>query len=169
MRTITLQGNPIEIPSETLAVGSSVPDFTFQVVTAEGPKPKGLTDYRGKTVVFSVTPSVDTGVCSIQAKKFDSEVAGLPESIQVVNVSADLPYALGRFAKEAGAENMQYASDHLALSFGNAFGIVIPSHRLLQRSALVVDPSGTLVYAEYVPEWTDLPDFDAALAAARAV
>lgn len=163
MRTITLQGNPIEIPTDGLRVGSNVPDFTFLAVTPEGPKPKSPADYADKTVLFSVTPSIDTGICATQAKKFDEMVT---ENIAVVNVSADLPFALARFAEQA--TNMEFASDHKDLSFGNAFGIVIPSHRLLQRSAFVVDSAGILTYAEYVPEWTDLPDFDAAIAAARA-
>jgi len=166
MRTITLQGNPLEIPTEVLPVGSKVPDFEFLAVTAEGPKPKRLSDYAGKTVLFSVTPSIDTGVCSTQAKNFDERVGRLPEGVAMVNVSADLPFALDRFAKDAGLANMEFASDHKDLSFGKAFGVVIPSHRLLQRSAFVVDPQGTLTYAESVPEWTDLPDFDAALTAA---
>lgn len=169
MRTITLQGNPIDIPADQLKVGDRVPVFEFQAQTPEGAKPKRLTDYAGKTVIFSVTPSIDTGVCSIQAKKFDEQAAVLPENIQVVNVSADLPFAQARFATESGSSHIEFASDHMDLSFGNAFGVVIPSHRLLQRSAFVVDPTGTLAYAEYVPEWTDLPDFDKAIEAAKAV
>src|SRR5688500_4452496 len=112
MRTITLQGNPIEIPSDQLAVGSRVPDFEFQVVTPDGPQPKRLTDYAGQTVLFSVTPSIDTGVCSTQAKGFDDQAAALPEGIHVVNVSADLPFALARFAKESGSSHVEFASDH---------------------------------------------------------
>ncbi|MEO7453522.1 MAG: thiol peroxidase [Fimbriimonadales bacterium] len=167
MRTITLTGNPIEIPTDTLSVGSEVPDFEFQVVTPDGPKPKKLSDYAGKTVLFSVTPSIDTGLCATQAKNFDEQSAQLPEGIQVVNVSADLPFASARFAKDAGLTHMEFASDHKDMAFGKAFGIVIPSHRLLQRSALVVDGNGTLVHAEYMNEWTELPDFDAAMEAAR--
>jgi thiol peroxidase len=166
MRTITLQGKPIEVSSDQLAVGSQVPAFEFQVVTPEGPKPKRLSDYSGQTVLFSVTPSIDTGVCATQAKKFEEQVAALPEGVKVVNVSADLPYAQARFAQEAGISHIEFASDHKDLSFGKAFGVVIPSHRLLQRSAFVVDGSGKLIHAEYVPEWTDLPNFDAAIKAA---
>ena len=169
MRQITLNGNPIEVPSDQLEVGAQVPDFEFQVVTADGPQPKRLTDYAGKTVVFSVTPSIDTGVCSIQAKEFDAQAAALPEEVQVVNVSADLPFAQDRFAKESGSSHIEFASDHKDLSFGNAFGVVIPSHRLLQRSAFVVDKNGKLAYAEYVPEWTDQPDYEKALEAAKGI
>jgi thiol peroxidase len=169
MRTITLTGNPIEVTADELTVGSQVPSFEFQVVTAEGPKAKRLSDYAGQTVLFSVTPSIDTGICATQAKNFDEKAAALPDGIKVVNVSADLPFASARFAEDAGLSHIEFASDHKDLSFGTAFGIVIPSRRLLQRSAFVVDGNGKLVHAEYVSEWTDLPDFDAAMAAARSV
>lgn len=161
-RTITLQGAPIEIPTDELQVGAQIPDFEFLAVTGNGPQPKRLSDYAGKVVVFSVTPSIDTGVCSTQARQFDERAASLPEGVQVVNVSADLPFAQARFAMEAENKNLEYASDHKDLSFGEAFHVVIPSHRLLQRSVFVVDGSGKLAYAEYVPEWTNLPDYEAA-------
>src|SRR5688572_4735477 len=134
MREVTLNGTPYEVEGNELKVGDKVPDFEFQVVTPDGPQPKRLTDYAGQTVLFSVTPSIDTGVCSTQAKGFDDQAAALPEGIHVVNVSADLPFALARFAKESGSSHVEFASDHKDLSFGSAFGVVIPSHRLLQRS-----------------------------------
>lgn len=168
MRQVTLNGTPYEVSGEDMAVGTQVPDFEFQVVTPDGPKPKRLSDYAGETVLFSVTPSIDTGVCAMQAKSFDEKAAALPVGVKVVNVSADLPFAQARFAQESGSSHIEFASDHRDLSFGRAFGVVIPSHRLLQRSAFVVDGSGKLVYAEYVPVWTDLPDFDKAIESALA-
>jgi thiol peroxidase len=167
MREVTLNGTPYAIDGNELKVGDKVPDFEFQVVTPEGPKPKRLSDYAGQTVLFSVTPSIDTGVCATQAKDFNSRAGSLPENVKVVNVSADLPFAQARFAQETGSSNIEFASDHKELSFGRAFGVVIPSHRLLQRSVFVVDGEGKLAYAEYVPVWTDLPDFDAAIEIAK--
>lgn len=167
MRQVTLNGTPYEVEGNALQVGDQVPDFEFQVVTPEGPKPKRLSDYAGQTVLFSVTPSIDTGVCATQAKNFDEKAAALPEGVKVVNVSADLPFAQARFAKESESSHIEFASDHKDLSFGRAFGVVMPAHRLLQRSAFVVDGNGRLIYAEYVPVWTDLPDFDTAINAAQ--
>ena len=120
MRQVTLNGTPYEVTGEQLQVGAQVPDFEFQIVTPEGPKPKRLSDYAGQTVLFSVTPSIDTGVCATQAKNFDDQAAALPGGIKVVNVSADLPFAQDRFAKESGSSHIEFASDHKDLSFGNA-------------------------------------------------
>jgi len=167
MRQVTLGGTPYDVEGYELRVGDQVPDFEFQAVTPDGPKPKRLSDYAGQTVLFSVTPSIDTSVCATQAKTFDEKVAALPAGIKFVNVSADLPFAQARFAKESESSHIEFASDHKDLSFGRAFGVVITSHRLLQRSAFVVDGSGKLLHAEYVPVWTDLPDFDEALRAAK--
>ena len=167
MRQVTLNGTPYEVSGQELQVGAQVPDFEYQVVTPEGPKAKRLSDYAGQTVLFSVTPSIDTGVCATQAMSFDDQAASLPEGVKVVNVSADLPFAQDRFAKESGSSHIEFASDHKDLSFGKAFGVVIPSHRLLQRSAFVIDGNGKLIHAEYVPVWTDLPDFDSAIKATK--
>ena len=167
MRQVTLNGQPHPVSGDELQVGAQVPDFEFQVVTPDGPKPKRLSDYAGQTVLFSVTPSIDTGVCATQAKNFDDQAAALPEGIKVVNVSADLPFAQARFAKDSGSGHIEFASDHKDLSFAKAFGVVLTDDRLLQRSAFVVDGNGTLRYAEYVPVWTDHPNFDAAIAAAK--
>lgn len=167
MRKVTLNGTAYEVSGQELTIGSQVPDFEFQVVTPDGPKPKRLSDYAGKTVLFSVTPSIDTGVCAVQAKNFDDRAASLPDGVKIVNVSADLPFAQDRFAKESGSSHIEFASDHKDLSFGKAFGVIIPSHRLLQRSAFVVDGSGRVIHAEYIPIWNDPPNFDAALNAAK--
>ena len=143
MRQVTLNGTPYEVTGEQLQVGAQVPDFEFQIVTPEGPKPKRLSDYAGQTVLFSVTPSIDTGVCATQANNFDDQAAALPGGIKVVNVSADLPFAQDRFAKESGSSHIEFASDHKDLSFGKAFGVVIPGHRLLQPVRMrTIEPPG---------------------------
>ena len=111
--------------------------------------------------------SLDTGVCSEQTKRFAGEISGLPENVEVLTVSADLPFAQGRWC---GAEEVEMTtlSDHRELSFANAYGVLIKELKLLTRAIFVVDAENKITYVEVVPEMTDHPDYDAALAAVGA-
>ncbi|MBA3725604.1 MAG: thiol peroxidase [Armatimonadetes bacterium] len=167
MRTVTTKGSPVPVEGDELHAGDKAPDFELKQATANGIVPCTLADYAGKTLILSVTPSIETSVCATMAKRFNEEASSLPDSVKVLNVSTDLPQAQARFGEEAGANKIEFASDHLETSFGRAYGVLIPPLRQLARSVFVVDPSGMIAYAEYVSEIVDLPDFDAAFAAAR--
>ena len=126
-----------------------------------------LADYTGKTVLLSVVPSVDTPVCAIQTKKFNEKAASLPESVEIVTVSTDLPFAQARFCTEQGIDKLKSLSDHRDTGFGKAYGVLItegPFTRVLSRALFVIGPDGVLKHAQYVPEVADEPDYDAALA-----
>jgi len=167
MRTVISKGSPLPLEGSELRVGDKAPDFDLRQATPGGIVPRKLADYAGKTLILSVTPSIETSVCAAMAKRFDDGVSSLPDSIKVLNVSTDLPQAQARFGREAGANKIEFASDHLETSFGRAYGVLIPPLRQLARSVFVVDPNGMIAHAEYVPEIGDLPDFDAAFAAAK--
>ena len=122
----------------------------------------------GRRVVVSIFPSVDTGVCAASVRNFNKEAAGLDNTI-VVNVSHDLPFALGRFCAAEGIENVITTSAFRS-SFGQDFGVTMtdgPLEALLARAVVVVNPAGEVVYTELVPEITNEPNYEAALAAVK--
>lgn len=166
MTEITFRGDPIHTAGSLPAVGSAAPEFTLtgldlaDVVSA---------DFAGSTLVLNIFPSLDTGVCAASVRRFNEEAASL-EGAVVLNVSADLPFAQGRFCGAEGIENAKTASAFRS-DFGAAYGVVMsdgPLAGLLSRAVVVVDGAGTVTYAEQVPEIGQEPDYDAALAAARA-
>jgi len=147
-----------------LEVGDVAPSFALlnnqlQVVKKE--------DFPGKVLLLSVAPSLDTPVCALQAKRFNQELGTLPASVAALMVTADLPFAQSRFC---GAEGVVLTtlSDHLEMAFGDAYGTHIRELRLECRALFVVGKDGLLKHVEYVPEVTEHPDYDKALAVARA-
>src|SRR5262249_57725508 len=116
--------------------------------------------------LFSVVPSLDTQVCSLQTKKFDEAVAALGDKVATYAVSLDLPFAQKRFCGSESVKNLQTLSDVHDQSFGKNYGVLIEGLPLplLARSVFVVDPAGKIAYLEIVPEVTSHPNYDAALA-----
>ncbi|MDV6377537.1 thiol peroxidase [Sporosarcina sp. GW1-11] len=164
MVQVTFKNNPIHLLGTEVKVGDTAPDFT---VLSNELKPVTLDDSKGKVRLISVVPSVDTGVCSIQTKRFNDEASSLGDDVEVLTISADLPFAQARWKAEEGVENLHLYSDHRDLSFGTAFGTAIEELRLLTRSIFVVDRNDQVTYVEYVSEATDHPDYDAAIKAVK--
>ena len=158
---VTFKGNALTLIGPELKAGDNAPDF--RVLNGEL-KEFGLKDFAGKIKIISVTPSLDTPVCDIQARRFNKEVAGLAADVAVLNVSMDLPFAISRFCTSAGIDKVLALSDHRNASFGMAYGVLIKEMRLLARSVFIIDKNDSIRYMQIVPEVTDLPDFDAALA-----
>ena len=161
---ITFKGAPMTLLGSPAEAGNRAPDFTLR---ANNMTTRSLADYKGKTLIFSVVPSLDTGVCDLQTRRFNAEAAGLGDGVRILTVSCDLPFAQARWCGLAGADQLETLSDYYDLSFGMAYGVVIKELRLLTRSIFVVNPKGILTYAEIVPEVASEVNFDAALAAAR--
>jgi thiol peroxidase len=161
---VTMKGNPVTLVGPDLAVGDRAPDFT--AVDRDLHEVK-LSDFAGRVVVISSVVSVDTSVCAVQTKRFSAETEKLPEDVVVLTLSADLPFALGRFCTAEGAGETVALSDHRDMSFGEAYGVLIKGLRLLARSVWVVDRDGRIVHKEIVSEVTNHPDYDRALGAAR--
>ncbi len=159
---ITFLGGPLTLVGPEIKAGQKAPDFT---VLDNGLAAKSLKDFAGKTVVISVTPSLDTPVCDAQLRKFNDSATKLGDDVVVLNLSMDLPFANKRFCTVAGIEKAVTLSDHRDASFGSAYGVLIKELRLLARSIFVVGKDGVVKYAEIVPEVTHHPDYDKALAA----
>jgi thiol peroxidase len=144
--------------------GDLSPEFTVLTGRLE---PYSLHDGKGQVRIINVVVSLDTPVCDAQTRRFNDEVADL-EGVEVLTVSADLPFTQARWAKEAGiGDHVKMLSDHRDLSFGTAYGIAVKELRLLGRGLFVLDPDNNVVHAEYVGELTNHPDYDSAIAAAK--
>ncbi|MCC6730834.1 MAG: thiol peroxidase [Chthonomonadales bacterium] len=166
-RTCTMRGTRFPLIGPELHPGDPAPDFRLVQRSAEGLKDVTLADFAGKTLILSVVPSLDTPVCEIQTVRFNDEVGSLPVDAEVLTVSMDLPFAQARFCSDKGTHRIQTASDHRDGRFGEAYGTLIEPLRLECRAAFVVGPDRTIRYAEYVPEITDQPNYDAVVASAR--
>lgn len=165
-RTVIMGGNSYDVVGPVLAVGQNAPDFTLIQKGDSGLREVKLADFAGNVLLLSVVPSLDTGVCAKQTKRFNEEAANLPSNVKVLTVSVDLPWAQARFCGE-NSISIPTASDHLDVAFGKAYGTYVPHFRFEQRAIFVIDPAGEIKYVEYVPEIGLEPNYDAALAAAR--
>ena len=161
---VTLGGNPLTVNGEQLNVGDKAPDFNL---IANDMSNVSLNDSAGKVRLISVVPSLDTGVCDAQTRRFNEEAASLGDSVIILTVSADLPMAQKRWCGAAGVDRVQTLSDHRDMNFGTAYGTYIDEVRLEQRSIFVVDQDDTVRYVEYVPEVGHHPDYEAALTAVK--
>jgi thiol peroxidase len=166
-RTVTFKGNPVTLAGPELKPGSPAPNYTgLNVLT-----PVTLADTPAKARLFSVVPSLDTGVCSLQTKKFEEGIKSLEDKVACYTVSLDLPFAQKRFCTTENISAIQTISDVHNHSFGKNWGVLIESGLplpLLARAVFVVDKAGKITYAEYVSEVTNHPNYDAALAALQA-
>ena len=165
MANITLQGNEIHTSGNLPELGTVAPDFTL---VAEDLSEKTLSDFAGKKVVLNIFPSIDTGVCAASARKFNEEASALDNTV-VVNVSKDLPFALGRFCASEGLQNVMNLSDYRG-NFGENYGLTIadsPLKGLLSRAVVVLDENGVVKYTEQVPEIAQEPNYAAALEAVK--
>lgn len=163
---ITFKGNPMTLAGKAVEVGQVAPDFKLHYFEG-GLKTLSLADLKGKPFLLSVVPSLDTGVCAIQTKKFNQAVAELGDKITAVIVSLDLPFAQNRFCGAEGITNMRVGSDYMDRAFGQSYGTLIEELKILCRAIFVVAPDGKLVHVEYVSEVTSEPNYDAAMTALK--
>lgn len=162
---VTFKGNPLTLVGDEVNVGDQAPDFTVHKNLMET---ISLSDLKGKTVVLSVAPSVDTGVCAMQLKAFNKQAAAL-DGVEIVNITRDLPFALGRFCGAEGVDKVTAASDALLWDFGEKYGVLMKELHLLARSVFVIDGAGKVAYKEIVPEMTTEPNYAAAIEAVKAL
>jgi thioredoxin-dependent peroxiredoxin len=164
--SITFKGTPMTLVGEPVRTGQQAPDFTLHYFEG-GLKTLKLADLRGKPTLLSIVPSLDTGVCAIQTRKFNQSLAAMSDSINAVTISEDLPFAQNRFCGAEGIKSMRVASDYQDRNFGRNWGLLIDQLKLLARSIYVLDSQGKVVYSELVPEVAQEPNYDAALAALK--
>lgn len=157
---ITFQGEPLHLQGEQIRIGDKAPDFVAIKNDLSG---FILNSLKGKKVIISSMPSVDTPVCELQTIKFNNEAAK-HEDVHVITISEDLPFALGRFCANKGISSAMTLSDYKDHDFGHKYGLLIKELNLLARAVIVVDREGIVKYVEIVPEITHEPNYEKALA-----
>jgi thiol peroxidase len=162
MADITLQGNPVHTVGNLPAKGSKAPEFNL---VQKDLSPISLSEYRGKRVILNIFPSLDTDTCAASVRRFNKEVSEQDNNV-VICISADLPFAAGRFCSTEGLENVFTASVFRDTRFGQDYGVLFsdgPLEGLLSRAVVVIDEEGKVLYTEQVPEIVDEPDYERAL------
>lgn len=162
----TLHGKALTLLGPELKVGDKAPDF---VLNKDLMTEVTLADFEGKIKLISVVPSLDTGVCDAQTRRFNKEAAALGEDVVILTVSVDLPFAQARWCGAAGVDKVITLSDYKNRSFGLAYGVLIKELQLDMRSIFVLDRDNKLVYVEYVKEMSEHPDYEKALSAVKSL
>lgn len=156
---VTFAGNPVTLTGHEVKVGDKAPDFTG---TNQSLEAVSLSSFAGKTVVIAIYPSIDTGICQKQNRKFN-EIASSKKDVVVLSVSLDLPFAQKRFCATEGLNNIVTLSDYKEREFGNKYGFLIKELALLARGTVIIDKAGIVKLVELVPEITTEPNYDATL------
>lgn len=163
---VTFGGKKLNLYGEVVKVSDKAPDFKAVNNDLSSFDSK---ENQGKVVVYSVVPSIDTGVCSLQARTFNEEAEKLGDDVIVITVSCDLPFAQKRFCAQEGIKNSISISDYKDHDFGKKYGFLIEDLALLSRGIVIVDKNGKIAYTEYVKEVTNEVNFEAALDAVKAL
>jgi len=161
---ITLRGNPLTLLGKEIKAGASAPDV--ELLDNEL-KPVRFSDYKGKVLVVSAVPSLDTPTCDMETRRFNTEAAKLGDSVVILTISTDLPFAQKRWCGAAGVDRVKTLSDHRETAFGLAYGVLIKELRLLARSIFVVDKIGVVQYVQHVKEVAQEPDYGAVIEAVK--
>jgi len=156
---VTLLGTQID-------VGQKAPNFK---VVNESFVPVTLNEFAGKNILISVVPSLDTGVCSLQTKRFNEEVANLPKDIIMLTISNDLPFAQKRFCKTENVDKLKVLSDSVWRDFGINYGLLIKDMGLLTRAIFIIDSTGKVAYKEIVENISKHPNYELALSTIKAL
>ncbi len=163
MTTISRQGIEIEISGDLPAVGVDAPPFTLAATDLSD---ISLSDFRGRKVILNIFPSIDTPTCAKSVRAFNEQAASMENAV-VLCISPDLPYAHKRFCEVENIDNVIPLSTFRTPEFGLAYGVSMTSTQrrgLLARAVVVIDETGKIVHTELVPELTQEPDYQTALA-----
>lgn len=160
MATVTVGGNTVNLSGTELKVGDNAPAVEVVGKDLSTIKVGGKSD---KIQILAVVPSLDTGVCATETRKFNQNMAG-KENVALSVISMDLPFAMGRFCSTEGIENISVASDFRNKDFGKAYGVLMSDGKLaglLARAIFVIDTDGKIIHKEIVSEVSSEPNYDA--------
>jgi thiol peroxidase len=163
-RSFLVAGELKRLTGNALKVGEKAPNFT---VLTQDFKPKAFYSTAGKIRIISVIPSIDTGVCDTQTRRFNQESSDLGNDVIIWTISVDLPYAQRRWCAAAGIERIELLSDYRDLNFALQYGVLVEDLRLLSRAVFVVDKEDIIRYVQYVPQIGEQPDYESALQAVK--
>ncbi|MBE6063932.1 thiol peroxidase [Clostridium cochlearium] len=159
---ITFKGNPVTLVGTQLKIGDKAPDFTVVDNNMEDFSLKNTKEVR----IISAVPSLDTPVCDLETKTFNKEASNIP-NVSIYTISMDLPFAQIRWCGDNGIDNLTTLSDFKDRLFGKNYGTYVKELGLLARAVFVIDSNDNIVYAEYVEEIGNQPNFEKVLEAAR--
>lgn len=159
-REITLNGNKFSLLGSELKIGAAAPDFTL---SANDLSDVSLKDFKGRIVILSTVPSLDTPTCSIETARFNQEAGKLGDKVKVLTVSRDLPFAQSRWCAAQGIENVQTLSDYKNTSFSKDYGVFMEGLCLLARAVFIIDAQGIIRYIQFVEEVSNEPDYKSIL------
>jgi thioredoxin-dependent peroxiredoxin len=162
---VQMRGTPVTLLGQRIGKGDVAP--SFRVVNASF-QPVTLAEFKGKAVLISAVPSLDTPVCSRETKRFNEDAAALSGDVVLLTISTDLPFAQKRFCEAEKVERLRVLSDAVWRDFGLKYGVLIKDRGLLARAIFVIGRDGVVRYVELLPEVSHEPDYDAALSALRA-
>ncbi|GAB1374190.1 thiol peroxidase [Bacteroidales bacterium] len=158
------KGNPLTLLGNQIKPGDAAPEIIASDNTLKDVK---LSDFKGKVVVVSVFPSIDTGVCATQTRTFNKRATELSEDVVILTMSKDLPFALGRFCAAEGINNIHTLSDFKFSKFGLEYGFLVKENQLLARGVVVIDKNGVVKYKEITKDILEEPNYDLAIAAVK--
>lgn len=164
-QNITFQGGPTTVSGSSVEEGKPAPDF---LLTGSDMSDVKLADYKDKVLVVISLPSVETPVCDSETRKFNEKAASLDDNISILAVSLDLPFAQKRYCEAEGINAVRVVSDYKHRQFSENYGTYVKELGLLARGVFVIGKDGLVKHVEYVSEIAEEPDYEAALAAAKA-
>ncbi len=165
MATTKFKGTDVELLGNEVNVGDKAPEVT--VVNSDGLGDVVVGGAQGHKQLIIVVPSLDTGVCATETRNFNAKASSL-DGVKPTIVSLDLPFAAGRFCSTEGINNLTVTSDFRNKDFANAYGVLLGGSVLAGvtcRAIFAIDENGIVTYKEIVPEITEEPNYDAAIAA----
>ncbi len=163
-RTVTSGGKTVHLTGNVVKVGDKAPDFTAIGLDMQ---PKKLSDFSGKVIILSSVPSLDTGICDMETRRFNEIAGSLGNDVVILTVSVDLPFAQKRWCGATGADKVVLLSDYRDGDFGGKFGMSIKENHLLARNIFIIDKAGVVRYQQLVPEIGQEPDYDAVVNATK--
>jgi len=166
-RTVTMHGRTMTLIGDEIKPGMPAPDF--KVIDNEMLPMKFSRTYKGKITIISVVPSLDTPICDLQTRRFNTEAEALDPDINIITISMDLPFAQKRWCGAAGVKRLRTYSDYQKADFGKSYGVLIKELRLLARSVFIVDKDGLVKYAQIAPEVAKEPNYVEVMTALKAL
>ncbi len=163
---ITIHGNPLTLVGEEIKVGMPAPESEL---LDNDLGPVKLSSFRGKVVIVTSVPSLDTPVCDVETRRFNDEATSLGPEVQIVTISMDLPFAQKRWCGAAGVSKVKTLSDHREAAFGQAYGVLIKELRLLARAVFIIDGAGAVQYVQLVKEVATEPNYEEVMQALQKV
>jgi thiol peroxidase len=155
----------VTIVGEDIAVGQQAPEVTLQA--NDWSLVDMLASTEGKVRILAAVPSISTGVCDAETRRFNEAAADLSDEIAILTISTDVPFTQKNWCAAAGVDQVTLLSDHLNAEFAERYGTLVKERRINRRAVFVVNREGKVVYADYMPQLGDQPDYEAVLAAAK--